>query len=82
MKRRIITPLPYFTRDKHVDLDESDVDSNLENQVRNTRQMVGHGLCTSYLGSANTNYTALFTTAHARLVLRTAITRSCVDMYI
>ena len=56
MKRRKITPLPYFTRDKHVGLDESDVDSNLENQVRNTRQMVGHGLCTTYLGSANTNY--------------------------
>ena len=48
-----------------MDVDESDV----QNQVRNTRQMVGQGLCTSYR-AANTNYTALLptvNTAQARL---------------
>ena len=46
-------------------------ESDVENQVRNTRQTVGHGLCTSYL-AANTNFTALLptvNTAQARLVL-------------
>ena len=68
----------------HVDVDESDV----ENQVRNMRQMVGHGLCTGDL-AANTNYTALLPTVNTGkntlgltcIQCCTAIIHRCVDMY-
>ena len=71
MKKQNSTPLSDFSWVKYVDADEADVDSNLDNQTRNTRQMVSHRLCTSYLVSANTNYSALLptvNTAHATCI--------------